>query len=599
MKNIVFENLTFQNFISVGSTPISINFSQGINIITGENLDNIGSRNGIGKTTILNALYWNIFGETINDLKKSRIQNNKSKEECFSILKFKIEKDLFSVKRVLEPASIKIFKNEEDVTLSTIEKNNEYICDVLGINQDVFKNSVILTTDNSIPFMAQKKIDKRKFIEGVMNLNIFSEMLLKIRKDYNETKKNSDTKTALFSNEQKNLDFLKKTKTNNETLKKDKISMLYNRIEENKKEIKTIQNNDTDVTETLKILQDDLKNKEDKILQIETIDLLKVNDKLKKFEIDLNVKKSKLIDLTKEINNFKKSTGNCPSCKRPYTEDTCSTDDRIEELSIDIEKIKKDYDIILNDDSTLKIKLNKIKEILNALKLKNNQVKIDIERLKNLNNQIKIIETKNEEIEKTINVLKEEKDNIDTLIENSNIQINEIQNDIKVLYKELDILENAKIIVSEDGVKTLIIKKILKFLNERLNFYLLTLEAPCSCYFDDTFDTSIKTLNGKDIDYWNLSGGERKRVDAAVIFTFQDLLKMQTGINFNISMYDEWADSALDEKGLVKFLEILRNKVNKENEAIYIISHNPNISNMDIDNTIFLEKKNGTTTIKL
>jgi DNA repair exonuclease SbcCD ATPase subunit len=599
MKNIVFESLTFQNFISVGNVPISINFSQGINIITGENLDNIGSRNGIGKTTILNALYWNIFGETINDLKKSRIQNNKSKEECFSILKFRIEKDLFTVKRVLEPASIKIFKNEEDVTLSTIEKNNEYICDILGINQDVFKNSVILTTDNSIPFMAQKKTDKRKFIEGVMNLNIFSEMLLKIRKDYNDTKKISDTKTALFSNEQKNLDNLKKQKINNENLKNDKILMLYKRIEENKKEIKTIQSDDTDVTETLKKLQDDLKNKEDKINQIETTDLLKINERLKNFEIDLNVKKSKLLDLTNELNNLKKSTGNCPSCKRPYTEDTCSSDDRIEELSKDIEKIKKEYDIVSEEDNTLKIKLNKIKEIIKTSKIKNNNTKIEIDRLKNLNNLIKIIETKNEEIEKNICTLKEEKDNIDVLVEISNNQIKELQNEIKLLYKELNVLESAKIIVSEDGVKTIIIKKILKFLNDRLNFYLLTLEAPCSCYFDDTFDTSIKTLNGKDIDYWNLSGGERKRVDAAVIFTFQDLLKMQTGINFNISMYDEWADSALDEKGLVKFLEILRNKVNKENEAIYIISHNPNISNMDIDNTIFLEKKNGITSIKL
>jgi hypothetical protein len=132
------------------------------------------------------------------------------------------------------------------------------------------------------------------------------------------------------------------------------------------------------------------------------------------------------------------------------------------------------------------------------------------------------------------------------------LEIKTIQEEIKSLYKELDILENAKLIVSEEGVKTIIIKKILKFLNERLNFYLLTLEASCSCHFDDTFDTTIKTLNGKDIDYWNLSGGERKRVDAAVIFTFQDLLKMQTGVNFNISIYDEWADSALDEKGLIK-----------------------------------------------
>jgi DNA repair exonuclease SbcCD ATPase subunit len=598
MKNIIFETLKFQNFLSVGDSAIEINFTQGINIITGENLDNIGSRNGIGKTTILNALYWNIFGETINDLKKSRIQNNKSKNECYSILNFSIEKENFKIKRTLEPASIKIFKNDEDITLSTIEKNNEYICEALGINQDVFKNSVILTSDNTIPFMAQKKIEKRKFIEGVMNLNIFSEMLLKIRKDYNDTKKISDTKTALFSTEQKNLENLKKQKIHNETLKTDKINSLLKRIEDNKKEIKNIQNNDLDVINTIKTLQEDLNNKEKKIHDIETKEFIKINEKLKEFEISLNVKKSKLIDLNKELTNIKKSTGVCPSCKRAYSEDTCSSEKRINEIEEEICTIKDDYNKISEEEQTLKLKLNKIKEIVQQSKIKNNQIKNEIERLKNLNNQIKIIETKNEEILKNIETLKEEKDNTDILIENLTLEIKTIQEEIKSLYKELDILENAKLIVSEEGVKTIIIKKILKFLNERLNFYLLTLEAPCSCHFDDTFDTTIKTLNGKDIDYWNLSGGERKRVDAAVIFTFQDLLKMQTGVNFNISIYDEWADSALDEKGLIKFLEILRNKVNKENESIYIISHNPNISNMDIDNVIFLQKKNGITLIK-
>lgn len=599
MKNIIFETLKFQNFLSVGNSAIEINFTQGINIITGENLDNIGSRNGIGKTTILNALYWNIFGETINDLKKSRIQNNKSKDECYSILNFSIEKENFKIKRTLEPASIKIFKNDEDITLSTIEKNNEYICEILGINQDVFKNSVILTSDNTIPFMAQKKIEKRKFIEGVMNLNIFSEMLLKIRKDYNDTKKISDTKTVLFTSEQKNLDNLKKQKINNETLKNQKIESLLNRIEDNKKEIKNIQNNDSDVTTTIKTLQEELYSKEEKINDIETKDFIKINEKLKDFEISLNVKKSKITDLNKELDNLKKATGVCPSCKRPYSEDKCSGEDRVNEITTELDNLKKDFNSISDEEKTLKLKLNKIKEILQQSKNKNVQIKNEIERLKNLNNQIKIIETKNEEILKNIETLKEEKDNTDILIENLTTEIKIIQEEIKTLYKELDILENAKLIVSEDGVKTIIIKKILKFLNERLNFYLLTLEAPCSCYFDDTFDTTIKTLNGKDIDYWNLSGGERKRVDAAVIFTFQDLLKMQTGINFNISIYDEWADSALDEKGLIKFLEILRNKVNKENESIYIISHNPNISNMDIDNIIFLQKKNGITSVKV
>jgi len=598
MKNITFKKIKVQNFISIGNIPLELNFTKGINIITGENLDNIGSKNGIGKTTILNFIFWSLFGETINELKKSRIVNNKSKEECSGEIHFNADDDCYSVKRVLEPASIKIFKNDEDITLSTIDKNNELIKEVLGMNQDVFKNTVILTSDNTVPFMAQKKIDKRKFIEGVMNLNIFTEMLLKIRKDYNETKKESDTKTALFSNEQKNLENLKNQKILNEKNKQDKINSLQLRIKDNENEILNIKNLNGDVAETIKTLEDDISKKEEKLVKIESKDIPDLNEKIKNIQIQTNLKKSKINDLSKELNEYKKATGACPSCKRPYAEDNCNTEEKIKEIDIDLETFKKEYSDLFKEENDLTLKVNNIKKAVSASKIKNTENKKEIERFKNLNNQIKIIETKNDEIEKNISELRLEKNNIDTLIEKSNDQIKEIQDQIKSLYKDLDILENAKNIVSEDGVKTVIIKKILTFLNERLNFYLSTLEAPCSCYFDDTFDTTIKTFTGKDIDYWNLSGGERKRVDAAVIFTFQDLLKMQTGIDTNISIYDEWADSALDEKGLLKFLEILRNKVNKGNDAIYIISHNPNISNMDIDNIVFLEKKNGITTIK-
>ena len=151
--------------------------------------------------------------------------------------------------------------------------------------------------------------------------------------------------------------------------------------------------------------------------------------------------------------------------------------------------------------------------------------------------------------------------------------------------------------MSEEGVKTVIIKKILTFLNGRFNYYLSTLEAPCSSSFDETFDVTIKDLSGKEMDYWNLSGGERRRVDSAIIFTFQDLLRLQTGISYNLFIADELFDSAVDEKGLGKVLEVLKSQVDKNQLCVYLVSHNPNTTRFDIDNTIFLQKKDGITSL--
>jgi DNA repair exonuclease SbcCD ATPase subunit len=598
MTNINFKSVEFQNFFSVGKTPLKITFKKGINIITGENLDNIGSKNGIGKTTILNAIFWNIFGETINDLKKNKICNNITKEECSSCLTFDIKSDSYKIKRILDPAKIEIYKNNEDITLSTIEKNNDFIKNLLNINQEVFRNSVILTSENTIPFMAQKKIDKRKFIEGVMNLNIFGDMLLKIRKDYNEKKKECDTQVAIFTNNQKTLEDLKKQQIEQKSQNQIKINSLLERIEKNKEDIKKLKSKNSSVQDEIEILKKEISEKEEKIDKVENLDIPELNSKLKEIQFDNKTKKQKIEDYKNEYFEIK-NKGFCPTCKRSYSENQNDTQLHLKEIDDNIEILKTEILNLSKKENEILEKINKVKAIISGYKQKNQNNRKKIEDLISLENKVKIIETRNSEIYQSIEDLKNQKDNFEDIIKNLQTNIDQNQNNIKELYKDLDVIENAKLIVSEEGVKTVIIKKILKFLNERLNYYLSFMEAPCVCYFDETFDTNIKNLNGKEIDYWNLSGGERKRVDSSIIFTFQDLLKVQTGTFFNISMYDEWADSALDEKGMSKFLELLRYKTDTYNECIYLISHNPNLFKNDVDDIISLEKKNGVTTLKI
>ena len=106
----------------------------------------------------------------------------------------------YIIKRTLDPSKLSIHKNGEDITLSTIVKSDEYIKTLLGANEQVFQNAVITTANNTIPFMAQKKIDKRKFIEGIFNIGIFGDLLLKIRSDFNEKKKEYDIKSNYFFN---------------------------------------------------------------------------------------------------------------------------------------------------------------------------------------------------------------------------------------------------------------------------------------------------------------------------------------------------------------------------------------------------------------
>ena len=157
-------------------------------------------------------------------------------------------------------------------------------------------------------------------------------------------------------------------------------------------------------------------------------------------------------------------------------------------------------------------------------------------------------------------------------------------------------MDSVKFIVSENGVKTYIVKKIIDILNKKLNHYLQKLDTPCKCVFDEMFEETIYNEEGKECSYFNFSGGERKRIDTAILFTFQDVMRFHSGTSFSLNIYDELFDCALDVKGTDKILEILKEKVEKYDESIYIVSHkHSDISN--IDNIIFLEKSNGVTSI--
>ncbi len=327
MKKIKFLSVEIKNFLSVGSEAIFLELKDGVNLITGSNNDS-GGRNGVGKSSVIESIFWCLFGSTIRDIKKDKIIHNQSNKNCVVTLKFDIESNntvkKYKLIRSLEPTKITLIENDEDITLSTIPKTDELIKQLIGGTEEVFQNAVIMSANNTMPFMAQKKIDKRKFVEGILNLGIFSEMLLKARSHYNEYKKENDVLASTFGTQNRNLTLYKDQIEKNKEIKKQKITGLQNRIAENKNKIDFYLNNN-DIEIKIKDKENLVDKKKESILKMES-GLEKIENSFeqllkKQLESDFEVK-----NLKESISSVEKKTGTCPTCKRKYDSDDVCVD---------------------------------------------------------------------------------------------------------------------------------------------------------------------------------------------------------------------------------------------------------------------------------
>lgn len=594
MRLINFKSLTIKNFLSVGEVPVTIDFQTGVNVITGINYDKEDSKNGVGKSTIADALYFALFGTTIRELSKDLIVNSFTKKKCEVVLDFDVENgnglSQYRIIRTINPTKCHMTKNGEDVTRSTMAKTNEYIQKLVLSNGKIFQNSVIMTINNTVPFMAQSKIDKRKFIESILSLEIFSDMLSKAREELNTSKKDYEVLFTKVEGIEKGYSFNKEQLDAFEEHKKQKIESLIKRIDENKTKI-------NDLKKDIKQLPNDVVERLDIKIQQLNEELQELQKSYKNAYQILADVKSKINHAEDQLKEIEKVGAICTTCKRAYSDDDLKhknsnkkeLNNQLKDLANELSSAQKDLDKV----NTLQTK--KEKEIKDTQDNKNT-IKDVLNNNKNIEIKTSLI---NDTVQETFKEIEDIKKQTNEALENVVKELEEKLKNGKIELEKLDhdcnVLECVKFVVSEEGVKSYIVKKILAVLNGRMAYYLDKLHANCLCQFDEYFDEQITDEKGEHKSYFNFSGGERKRIDLACLFSFLDIRRMQGDVHFSTIFYDELLDSSLDDKGVELVLDILRERALKHKENCYIITHRGTTITEKIDSTIFLEKRNGFT----
>lgn len=593
VKRVNFEKIVIENFLSIGNDSVEVAFRPGLHVITGINKDQSDRRNGIGKSTILDSLSFALFGSTLRELKKEFVINNITKKTAKVQLFFSVKENntinSYEIYRSIEPSKCYLYENGVDITRDSMVNTTEHVQDILKLTPEIFQNCIAMTLNNMTPFMAKKKIEKRKFIESIFSLEIFSEMNSHLKVEMQDTKRELDIKIGKLDEIKNNYASLNTQQENKEKEKQKRKETLTIRLEDNKAEVANI---------------------EDKIKKFQALDISSVNDKINMAEVKISELITKINSLGKSITSletkrdFVKATlskigtdkDSCPACLKPVTaadkdhlkQKKLMHKEEINKYETEIHTLEEKLDVYEGSKSKLVEAVAKLKDIVNRQNLQNQQKKHFTQKRSDLLSY-------NKDIIKDLEDLDKQNNDFLQSLNDQKQRLDLNTRELEVTQGTMNILDYVKFVLGEDGVRSYIVKKILTLFNNKLSYYLRKLNSNAFIKFDEFFEETI--INNKDVptSYFNYSGAEKKVIDLAIMFTFIEMLRLQSGVIYNIQFYDELLDTSLDEAGVELVVSLLNELTQANNYGIYVISHRKECSRLSTGDVIFLQKKDGIT----
>lgn len=595
MRRIKYKKITIQNFLSIGNDAIEIEFKEGLNLITGQNIDNPERKNAVGKSSVMSAYFYALFGETIGKIKNEYIVNNITKGKGRIELQFDVETtentQSYKIIRQVKPTKVELWKGDEDITRDSIANTNKYICDLLGTNSIIHKSCDIMTLSDTTPFMLKNAAEKRKFIEDIFNIEIFGLMLKDLKKYISENKNEMGISSARIDELKMSIDSYNQQYLNIKKQIEERSDILNKRKQEITNKIKNIELK-------LKELPDD-----ENIEDLET-QYLKLGDVWNKIDGKIGKLQIKNIEITKDVDLLKKELtkmnsvdgAECDKCFQKISHDHIQyINSKKEELKNNINVHNDELSKIINEKDEWLIKKTKIQRNITKINDNIQKQKESIQKRINLNNILK-------EYQDSLNNLNDDFKNsiistesFEENIKNSENRKKEQEESLKILKQKDSDYEICKFVLGEEGVKSYVIKKLLSMLNSTISTYITDLGMNIKCKFDEYFDEHISTEKGIEFSYSNLSGAEKRSVDIACVLSFSDMRRKINGISSNLEFYDEIFDSAFDERGLDLLINVLKKRINKNSMSVYAISHRKETIKHVDGEIVNLEKENGIT----
>jgi len=545
---ITFKTLRWKNFLSTGNnwTTVDLNKSRSTLIV---------GQNGAGKSTMLDALSFGLFGRAHRNINKPQLVNTINNKDCKVEVEFTIGKSIFKVVRGIKPNIFEIWKNGDMINQSSHSKEYQKVLEqnIIKLNHKSFHQIVVLGSSSFIPFMQLPAQHRRDVIEDLLDINIFSKMNIIVKeKNISLRDKLKEIGYSLELTKEK-IELQRKYIREVEDLSNDQIESKEAEISTAEEEIKSLNDANVILSEEIEQLSTGLEE-----------GLKKNNDKKQTLLHYKAEFKQKIKTLVKD-SKFYEENDTCPTCSQDIDSELRS--EKLATAKSKASEIQKALDDVAEQSTIVEDALGRLNTSSDEVRTKtasisgNNREIVRLQgQIRNLTDAISKIRGNDGDVAKSRTDLQELSSEKDKLLEEK-LSVNEEYSYNNVISEML----------KDTGIKTKIIKQYLPVINKLTNQYLQVLDFFVHFNLDESFQETIRSRHRDSFSYDSFSEGEKQRIDLALLFTWRQIAKMKNSVSTNLLILDETFDSSLDHDGVDNLIKILYTLDDDTN--VFVISH--------------------------
>jgi DNA repair exonuclease SbcCD ATPase subunit len=563
---ILFSKLRYKNFLSSGNnfTEIELNKNKSTLVV---------GQNGAGKSTMLDALSFALFGKAHRNINKMQLVNSINNKACMVEVEFAIGSNQFKVSRGIKPNVFEIWKNGTLINQSSHSKEYQKILEqnILKLNHKSFHQVVVLGSSSFIPFMQLPGGHRREVIEDLLDINVFSKMNI-ILKERNTLLKEK------IGNINYDIDIVKTKIDGQRKYIRDVNDLIGQNISKKKNDIAQYQSEIAELQQSNTTLSAHVEAKQNPI-----------KDELS----TLNSKKQALLQYTAQFKQqmttvakdakFYETNEECPTCSQDISPKL--REEKLTFAKSKAKELKSAMDRAAIESTAIEQSIERANDSFSEIREKQSEIHSNNQTINRLQTHIQSLESdltgpESADLEKAKKDLSEFEDNRSNLLEQ------------KMKYSE-EFSYNSVIVemLKDTGIKTKIIKQYLPVMNKLVNQYLQILDFFVHFHLDESFQEVIRSRHRDEFTYDSFSEGEKQRIDLALLFTWRQVAKMKNSVATNLLLLDETFDSSLDHDGVENLLKILYTLGDDTN--VFVISHKGEILDGKFNNKLeFIKEKN-------